>query len=67
MVKTLLRQFSYRLDTNYAKIDRIQHQDLEDFKSAVLAKELFKKSIKDWKKEIANPKTDTMELVKNLK
>ena len=34
-LRTLLRKFDYRLDTNFAKMDRIQHVAIGDFKSRV--------------------------------
>ncbi len=44
----LLGQFVYRLDTNYAKIDRIEHEGIERFKQQVLNKEFQGKTIKQW-------------------
>jgi len=44
----LLGQFVYRLDTNYAKIDRIEHAGIESFKQQVLNKEFQGKTIKQW-------------------
>lgn len=38
----------YRLDTNYAKIDRIEHAEIERFKNKVLATEFNGKTIKQW-------------------
>ena len=37
VAQELMANFSYRLDTNFAKIDRIESDDIEDFKSRVLA------------------------------
>lgn len=34
-LRTLLRKFDYRLDTNFAKMDRIRHEDIEAFKTRV--------------------------------
>ena len=34
-LRTLLRKFDYRLDTNFAKMDRIQHVAIGDFKARV--------------------------------
>lgn len=36
LLRTLYGQFVYRLDTNYAKIDRIEHEGIEQFKTHVL-------------------------------
>ena len=38
----------YRLDTNYAKIDRIEHAEIERFKNKVLETEFNGKTIKQW-------------------
>lgn len=58
----LMAQYRYRLDTNYAKIDRIAHGEVEAFKESVLQTRLHGMTIKDWlgilgrddKDEIAN-------------
>lgn len=47
-IKTLQAQFTYRLDTNYAKIDRIEHMDVEKFKTSVLNTIYHGKTIRDW-------------------
>lgn len=41
-------QFVYRLDTNYAKIDRIEHSEIEEFKTKVLSTVFHGKTIKQW-------------------
>lgn len=35
-IRGLLEKYQYRLDTNYAKMDRIVHREIEDFKTRVL-------------------------------
>ncbi|MBI5402474.1 MAG: hypothetical protein HY959_03675 [Ignavibacteriae bacterium] len=47
-IKTLLGKYSYRLDTNFAKMDRIEHKELEEFKSKILKIKIDNKTIKDW-------------------
>jgi hypothetical protein len=47
-LKSLLGRFPYRLDTNFAKMDRIEHKTLEAFKSRVLAMEVKGYSIRQW-------------------
>ena len=47
-LRTLYGRFVYRLDTNYAKIDRIEHTDIENFKQKVLNKEIKGYTIKQW-------------------
>lgn len=47
-MKSLLGKYSYRLDTNFAKIDRIEHNDLEKFKKKVLNKKIEGFTIREW-------------------
>lgn len=49
-VKKLQSLYIYRLDTNYAKIDRIEHEGIEDFKERILNMMFHGKKIKDWAK-----------------
>ncbi len=49
-LKTLLGQFPYRLDTNFAKMDRIGHKTLEQFKNRVEGTTVKGKTIKEWKR-----------------
>lgn len=44
----LRNRYTYRLDTNFAKMDRIQHQGLEDFKAHILSIELFGYTLQQW-------------------
>lgn len=65
-IKTLLGRFPYRLDTNFAKIDRIQHTELEVFKSSVLNTQIHGHTLREWSKLINDSNTDTIELIKDL-
>ena len=47
-LRSLYGQFVYRLDTNYAKIDRIEHKEIEQFKTHVLNTEFHGMTIKQW-------------------
>ena len=47
-IRDLLGAFPYRLDTNFAKMDRIRHQEIEDFKRRVLEREFLGLSIREW-------------------
>lgn len=49
-IKGLLGKYPYRLDTNFAKMDRIKHSGLEKFKARMLATELDGKTILEWSK-----------------
>lgn len=48
-LKQLWGRFHYRLDTNFAKMDRIEHDTLEAFKKRVHATEVRGHTIKQWK------------------
>lgn len=63
-IKTLLGRFPYRLDTNFAKIDRIQHPELEVFKSSVLNTMIHGHTLKEWSKLLNDTNTDTIDLIK---
>lgn len=65
-LRQLLGAYAYRLDTNFAKIDRIQYKPLEDFKKKVLDMELHQHSIKEWTKIVNNPSATFTELLNNL-
>ena len=47
-LKKIFGQYSYRLDTNYAKIDRIRHTEIEKFKAKVLNTKFQDKTIQEW-------------------
>ena len=47
-VRQLLGRYPYRLDTNFAKIDRIEHVGLEDFKARVLSTQIQGHTVLDW-------------------
>jgi len=54
-IKQLLGRFPYRLDTNFAKMDRIEHTTLERFKSKVLSTHVNGYSVEEWARILANP------------
>lgn len=47
-LRKLFQSFTYRLDTNYAKIDRIEHAGIEAFKSDILETDFHGMKISDW-------------------
>jgi hypothetical protein len=49
-IKSLIGKYPYRLDTNFAKMDRIEHPSLEDFKIRVLGTKIDGKTILQWAK-----------------
>lgn len=62
LLKNLQGQFPYRLDTNYAKIDRIEHSAIESFKESIFNTTLRGKKIKEWRK-IAGYEADDPRLI----
>jgi hypothetical protein len=57
----LLGKFVYRLDTNYAKLDRIEHKEIEAFKQQVLDKEYQGKTIKQWSNVLLSKDEERLE------
>jgi hypothetical protein len=44
----LMSRYPYRLDTNFAKIDRIDNRDIERFKARVLGLSVRSRSVRSW-------------------
>lgn len=65
-IKSLLGRFPYRLDTNFAKIDRINHEGLEAFKTRVLNTYVDGKTIKEWSKIVTKDDATIKSMVKEL-
>ncbi len=64
-VRDLMSKFSYRLDTNFAKIDRIVHPGIEQFKTKVLSSRVHGRTVKEWGRLL--PSDDDDEIEKALK
>lgn len=47
-LRELIARYPYRLDTNFAKMDRIVHPEIEAFKTRVLAMQYQGRAIRDW-------------------
>ncbi len=47
-IRELFSKYKYRLDTNFAKMDRIAHADIETFKNRVLQTVFHGMTIADW-------------------
>jgi hypothetical protein len=47
-LRKLTSRFAYRLDTNFAKMDRIAHKELENFKERVLTTVVNGMSVRNW-------------------
>jgi hypothetical protein len=48
LLRQLLARFPYRLDTNFAKMDRIVHEGIEEFKRRVLGTEIHGMTVAEW-------------------
>lgn len=48
LVRQLIERFPYRLDTNFAKMDRIVHGGIEDFKQRVVGTTFHGQTIAQW-------------------
>jgi hypothetical protein len=48
LLRQLINRFPYRLDTNFAKMDRIVHSGIEDFKRRVLGTTIHGQTIGQW-------------------
>lgn len=49
----LTSRFSYRLDTNYAKMDRIVHPGIEEFKAKVCSTKVNGMTVQEWQRLFA--------------
>ncbi len=50
--RELLATATYRQDSNFAKIDRIKHAEIEGFKARTLVQQFRGRSIADWAKDV---------------
>jgi hypothetical protein len=57
LLRELIEKFKYRLDTNFAKMDRIVHDGIETFKTQVYNTEYRSLKIGEWNK-LLNSKND---------
>jgi hypothetical protein len=63
LLREIQAKYPYRLDTNFAKIDRVGNPSLEEFKERILSKVLNGETIRSWR-EILD--SDTTRLVRML-
>lgn len=61
LLRELTSRFKYRLDTNFAKMDRIVHPGIESFKKRVYDTEFSGMEIGQWKKLLASRRNDLIE------
>lgn len=57
-LRELTSKFSYRQDTNYAKIDRIEHNEINDFIQSIYSLRFNGKKIANWKRLLASKGRD---------
>jgi hypothetical protein len=57
-VRELMAKFQYRPDTNYSKMDRIKHADIEAFKTRVLNTIVNGMTVQQWSKLFRSMKPD---------
>lgn len=53
-LRQLFGRFSYRLDTNFAKIDRIVHTEIERFKEEVMHTKVHGLTVEEWRGLLAS-------------
>jgi hypothetical protein len=63
-VRYLMNKYSYRLDTNYAKMDRIEHDGIEAFKTKVGNTVVNGMTVKEWSKLFASIKPSVEQKLK---
>lgn len=63
--RDLMNRFNYRLDTNFAKIDRIDHPDIEAFKARVLGFEFEGRTVVRWVRILKALNDETNEAARN--
>jgi hypothetical protein len=58
LLRTLIRNYPYRLDTNFAKIDRIAHPEIEAFKTRVMSTTIHGRTISNWQRILSRGTDD---------
>lgn len=59
-LRELLTRYKYRLDTNFAKMDRIVHPGIEQFKQHVFNIEVSGMTIRQWNKLLSSRKEESI-------
>lgn len=54
LLRKLIEKFKFRLDTNFAKMDRIVHKEIEEFKNRVYNQKLSGMSIRQWNRLLSS-------------
>mgnify|MGYP001077496063 CR=1 FL=1 len=62
LLRELLIRYTYRLDTNFAKIDRIAHSEIEEFKQRVYNTEFLGMTVGQWNKLLSSRREDNIKI-----
>lgn len=65
-LRELLGQFKYRLDTNFAKMDRIEHSAIKAFKSEILERDFAGRSLAAWRRILGKDEQTIGDALKGL-
>lgn len=60
LLRELIARFPYRLDTNFAKMDRIVHADIEAFKDRIYDTTFHGRTIGEWNRLLSKGNEDTI-------
>jgi hypothetical protein len=60
LLRELLIRYKYRLDTNFAKMDRIVHPGIEEFKQRIYNMKLSSMTIGQWNRLLSSRKVDNI-------
>lgn len=63
LLRQLLNLFPYRLDTNFAKIDRIIHPEIENFKQKIVEMSIHDMSIRQWTKLLSSKNAENIKRI----
>lgn len=61
LLRKLTSQYPYRLDTNFAKMDRIVHPDIEAFKTRVMQTSVGGMTISEWLRLLSKGEDDAIQ------
>ena len=61
LLRELLMRYKYRLDTNFAKLDRIVHPGIEAFKKRVYNTELSGITVREWNRLLSSRREERIE------
>jgi len=60
LLRNLLIQYKYRLDTNFAKMDRIVHPEIEEFKKRVYNIEVAGMRVGEWNRVLSSRREESI-------